>query len=251
MKKTFIFFAATAVVMLTGCTGLSETLLPSDITVDELQSRKDSATDPEGRFSTASTYVMRQTVSDNNLLGSMSSKLIELKYKRPDKIKCTISEDGNNISGYIINGDTAWNIDYKSKSVTPILPQNMVMIKTLTKLNTPATRYKDVFKNVDIFKVNNSDGVFYKLKCSNNPNNIFEIYIDAASFLTSRMKTSFKLPTGTFKSDSTMKSYTLYEGIRIPDESISVSGDEEQKQKVIYYKLNVPIDDEEFNPPVL
>ena len=48
-----------------------------------------------------------------------------------------------------------------------------------------------------------------------------------------------------------MKSYTLYEGIRIPDESVSVTGDEEQTQKVIFYKLDVPVDDNEFNPPVL
>ena len=251
MKKLCLMFAAAMAGVLSGCAGLGETLLPSDITVEELQSRKDAATDPEGRFSKASTYVMHQTVTDNSIFGNPAGKLIELKYKRPDKLKCTISEDGKNLSGYIINGDSAWNIDYQSRKVSPIPPQHMVMIKTLTKLNTPATRYKDVFKNVEIFKVNDSDGSYYKLCCSNNPANTFDIYIDTKSFLTSRMKTSFTLPTGVLKSDSIMKSYTLYEGIRIPDESVSVTGDDEQKQKVIYYKLNVPLDDSEFKPPVL
>lgn len=251
MKKTWIFIAAAAAALLTGCAGFDETLLPSDITADELQIRKDKATDPNGRFSAANTYIMRQSVSDDSIFGSRKNQLIELKYKRPDKIKCTVSEDGKELSGYIINGSRAWNIDYKSRKVTPIAKQHMMMITTLTKLNTPATRYKDVFKSVDIFKVNNSDGTFYKLRCSNNPDNIFEIYINADNYLTSRMKTSFKLPSGTLKSDSTMKSYALYEGIRIPDESVSVTADEEQTQKVIYYKLDIPIDDTEFTAPVL
>ena len=246
-----LFCAVAAAVGISGCAVFDESIEVSDITVEELQRRKDMATDPAGNFSRASTYVMLQSVSDNSIFSAVSDNLIELKYKRPDKVKCTISKDGKALSGYIIDGESAWNIDYQAKKVTPIAPQHMVKMRTLTKLNTPATRYKDVFSNVEIYKVTNTDGVFYKLKCYNNPDNLFEIYIDAASYLTARMKTSFKLPSGVMKSDSVMKSYTLYEGIRIPDESVSMTGDDEQRQKVIQYKLNVPLDDSEFKAPVL
>ncbi|MBQ4314559.1 MAG: hypothetical protein IJC21_03855 [Lentisphaeria bacterium] len=252
MNKFFTLFSTlAAVLVLSGCASTDETLLPSEISVDELQIRKDAATDPEGKFSKASSYIMRQNISDSGIFGGTSNKIIELKYKRPDKIKCTVMEDGKAISGYIINGNSAWSIDYSANKVVPIPPQHMVMIKTLTKLNTPATRYKDVFKNVEIFRCKTSDGEFFKLHCSNNQKNSFEIYINASTYLTSRMKTSFRLPSGTLNTDSRMKSYTLYEGIRIPDESVSVTGDEEQTQKVIFYKLDVPVDDNEFNPPVL
>ena len=172
-------------------------------------------------------------------------------YKRPDKIKCTISEKGEPVSGYIINGNSAWNIDYKSRKVVPIDPQNMVMIKNLTKLNTPATSYLDVFKNVEIFRCKNSDGEFYKLTCSNTKNNSFDIYIDADTYLISRMVTTIKVNSRTIKTDSVMKRYTLYEGIRLPDESVSTTGDEEQTQKILYYKLDAALDDSEFIPPVL
>ena len=236
MKNLLFCLLLLFAVLLTGCAGLSETLYPSDISVDELQKRKDNATDPDGRFAKAQTYIMKQQVSDASLFSPAAPKVIEQKYKSPDKIKCTISENGEPVSGYIINGSSAWNIDYKSKKVMPIAPQNMAMIKNLTKLNTPSTRYVDVFKNVEIFRCKADDREFYKLTCSNNKNNSFDIYIDANTYLIHK---------------SIMKSYTLYEGIRIPDESISVTDDEEQNQKVVYYKLDVPLDDSEFIPPVL
>lgn len=251
MKNILAALSLLSVLFITGCTGLNESLYPSDITVAELQKRKDDAADPEKRFAGASTYIMRQQVSDSNWLSASSAKVIEQKYKSPDKIKCVISENGEPISGYIINGASAWNIDYKSKKVVPIQPQNMAMIKNLTKLNTPATSYADVFQNVDIFRCKTSEGEFYKLVCSNNTNNTFEIYINASTYLIAKMRTTIKLPNGTIKTDSIMKNYTLYEGIRLPDESVSITGDDEQIQKVVYYKLDIPLDDSEFIPPVL
>ena len=251
MKFLLICTTIFSVLLLTGCVGFTESLYPSDITVAELQKRKDHATDPEGRFAKATSYIIRQQVSDNDWFSGGKNKTIEQIYKSPDKIKCTISENGEPVSGYIINGKSAWNIDYKSRKVVPIDPQNMAMIKNLTKLNTPATSYMDVFKNVEIFRCKSSDGDFYKLTCSNNKNNSFDIYIDASTYLISRMRTTIKLQTGTIKTDSVVKSYTLYEGIRLPDESVSTTGDEEQTQKILYYKLDIALDDNEFIPPVL
>ena len=237
--------------VLTGCTSISEENIPSDITIEELQSRKDKATDPEGRFAKAKSYVIRQQISGAGLFGNMQSKIVELKYKMPDKIKCTISSDGVPESGYIINGSKAWNINYKGKKFTPVAPQYMEQMRTLTLLNTPASNFKDVFKNVKIERCSNHSGSFYKLTCSNNSNNVFEIYIDADKYLTSRIKVSLKLASGTLNSDTTMISYSLYEGVRIADESISVTAGDEQEQKVLYYKLDIPLDDEEFTPAVL
>ena len=251
MKNLLIIFALLTVILLTGCTGFGEKIYPSDISVEELQKRKDFASDPEKRFSTASTYIMKQQISDNNWFSANSAKVIEQKYKKPDKIKCTIFENGEPVSGYIINGNSAWNIDFKSQKVTPIALQNMTMIKNLAKLNSPATSYIDAFKNVEIFRCTTSEGEFYKLVCSNNSNNIFEVYISTETYLIAKMKTSLKLSGNSIKSDTTIKNYTLYEGIRIPEESVSVTGDEEQIQKIVYYKLDIPMDDSEFIPPVL
>ena len=205
MKNLLICTTILSALLLSGCAGFGESLYPSDITVAELQKRKDNAADPENRFAKASSYIMRQQISDNDWLSGGNTRIIEQMYKRPDKIKCTISEKGEPVSGYIINGNSAWNIDYKSRKVVPIDPQNMVMIKNLTKLNTPATSYLDVFKNVEIFRCKNSDGEFYKLTCSNTKNNSFDIYIDADTYLISRMVTTIKVNSRTIKTDSVMK----------------------------------------------
>ena len=47
-----------------------------------------------------------------------------------------------------------------------------------------------------------------------------------------------------------MLNYSMYEGVMIPDESIVYQGSIEQKSKVIYYKLDVALDDKEFLPPL-
>ena len=252
MKNLLFYIAAIpAAVMIAGCSTLGETLTVADITLDELQSRKDIATDPEGRFARAQSYVMRQEISNESIFGLPDKKVLELKYKHPNKIKCTYFSEGEPQSGYIINGGSAWTIDYKSRKVYPIALQYMEQLKTLTRLNTPSSKIKDVFKNVKIQLCATGERTYYKLTCSNNEKNTFEIYIDANSYLTSRLRTTLHLPQGTVYSDSVMKSYSLYEGVRIADESVSQSDDSSQLQKVVSYKLDVPLADDEFDPPVL
>ena len=252
IKKILFYTAAVpAALLFSGCSTMSETLSPADISVDELQRRKDMASDPEGRFARSKTYVMRQEISDESIFGSLEKKMLELKYKHPDKVKCTVSSDGEPVSGYIINGSSAWTIDYKSRKVYPIAPQNMEQLRNLLRINTPSSKIKDVFKNVKLEFCSTPEKDFYKLTCSNNEKNTFEIYIDAETYLTYRMRTTIHLPTGTVRSDSVMQSYSLYEGVRIADESVSETGDSSQKQKVVYYKLDAPLTDEDFDPPVL
>ena len=223
----------------------------ANISLDELQSRKDIATDPEGRFARSQSYILRQEISEEGIFGSPEKKIAELKYKHPNKIKSTFFIEGEPQTGYIINGDSAWTVDYKSRKVFPIPPQHMEQLKTLTRLNTPSSKIKDVFSNVKIESCSTAEGDYYKLTCSNNEKNIFEIYIDANTYLTHRLRTTFHLPRGTVRGDTVMKSYSLYEGVRIADESVSESDDSSQKQKVIDYKLDIPLTDEEFKPPVL
>lgn len=252
IRKFLLYIAAIpAAAVVSGCSSVGETLSAADISLDELQSRKDIASDPEGRFARSQSYVMRQEISDEGIFGVPDKKIVELKYKRPNKIKSTIYSEGEPLNGYIINGDSAWTIDYKSRKVYPIPLQHMEQLKTLTRLNTPSSKIKDVFKNVRLEYCSTGEGNYYKLTCSNNENNIFEIYIDAKSYLTGRVRTTLLLPQGTVKSDSVMKSYSLYEGVRIADEATSRSGDTSQIQKVVDYKLDVPLEDEEFKPPVL
>ena len=51
IKKILFYTAAgPAALLFAGCSTMSETLSPADISVDELQRRKDMASDPEGRF---------------------------------------------------------------------------------------------------------------------------------------------------------------------------------------------------------
>ena len=50
--------------------------------------------------------------------------------------------------------------------------------------------------------------------------------------------------------DSSLKGYGLYEGVRIPEETLVRIDGVEQLFKVIYCKLDPPLDVSEFRPPV-
>ena len=74
--------------------------------------------------------------------------------------------------------------------------------------------------------------------------------MDKKSCLPRRIKAVFNINNNSIEYDSTMKRYSLYEGVMIPDESIVEQDGVVQESKVLYYKLDIKFPDDEFLPPV-
>ena len=151
----------------------------------------------------------------------------------------------------ISNGKSCWVADYRGKRVSTLSPEEFRRMRVLTEIARPGSRIDQIFSSITIQLCRIGQREYYKLKCSNPGMDPLEIYIKRENYLTERVRG--RIRTGAISSisyDSRLLGYGLYEGVRMPEETISTNNGEAQRSRVIYYKLNVPIDPAEFRPPV-
>jgi len=233
--------------LLCGCWSTSEVLEPADITLKELEDRMAKATDPEGRYASARSLIMRQELTTRRPWENTVVQMVETKFMRPDYFKTTVYDDNQPSSAFISNGESSWVVDFKMKKVRVMDEKAFRQLKAMSDITKPGSRLSQIFSNVSVKLCRIGDERFYKLDCSNSPDSTLSIYVDADDYQTERIVVTGKLG---FKYESSLRGYGLYEGVRIPEETVVRSGDGEQVSKVIYYKMNSPIDVSEFRPPV-
>lgn len=253
MKKSFLaFFVIFAMTgWFSGCASMGEVVSESDLSVAEIEAKKSLAIDPDGRYANAKTSVMRQEIrTATGWLDPDKIQMVEVKYEAPGNFKIVTHDENTPVFAIIINQNQAWAADYSAQSVAPI-PQSMIKrVMILEKMSDPRTKLGDVFANVKAEKVTVDDEVFYRLTCANPGEAELRIYIDAKDFLPRRITGFFNVNGSKYNYDSKIEHYGLYEGVRIPDESIIIQNGLEQHSKVIYYKLDVMIPQSDFRPPV-
>ena len=236
-----------------GCLSPTEELSPSDLTPAELQERIDRATDPERRYADAVSSILRQEVSDPDpgWFGNDKLKMVEVKTMRPENFRLTTYEENEPVLALISNGESCWVADYRNKRVSALSPAEFRRMRVLTEIARPGSRIDRIFKDIKIQRCRIGDEEFYKLTCSNPGMHPLELYVNRSNYLTERVRG--KIGTGPISSisyDSRLLGYSLYEGVRMLEETISTSNGETQRSRVLYYKLNVPMDPAEFRPPV-
>ena len=250
MKKymTHIIPLLAALLALCGCSALSdEELSPADISLAELETRMAKATDPHGRFAAATTFVMKQEVETKRFMESPLVQMIETRIMRPNFFKLTTYEDNRPMRAIISNGESSWLVDYEAKRVRTLDADKMRRTKVLSDITSPGGKLSGGFKETAIRKCRIGDRVFYKISCRNPGDALLNLYVDAETFQPERITVE---SGGKVSYDSSLRGYGLYEGIRIPEETLVKSDGVEQVYKVIYCKLNSPIDPSEFRPPV-
>lgn len=250
--KLFIYLPLLCTLLLTGCaTEFQEEISKSDITLDQLESRMRQAMDPAGRFAGAKTYVMRQQITtEQGWMDPPLVQMVEIKFRRPDQFKLTTYTDNEPETAIIANGKSGWMADLKRKKSVSLDGRALRRVLALVRLTDPGNRFEDVFSKVTIDKSVVDGQVFYRLSCSGEEGDPVCIYISAKDYLNKRMRMKFDVNGSTLDYDSQMLAYSMYEGVMIPDESVVRQGGTEQRTKVIYYKLDVPLDDAEFRPPL-
>ena len=238
-----------------GCASV-ETLDQSDLTISELETRMEKAMDPEGAFRKADSYVQREMLKIEGLF-SDSIYQIDLKYKKPHFFKLTTLENNQPISAVIFNSGSAWQVDYTEKKVSEITGTDLLRVNMLHKLTSPAEKYSQLFKNIEIFrcKIKDDPADYYKIVCGSAKNgNVVSIYVNAGDFLPRRILADLTLVIKNrkqqFESDCRIESYELMDNVMIPQKSASVSNGVESTSTVFDYKLNVNIPDSEFLPPI-
>ena len=231
-----------------GCASLpDEELSPSDLSLKELEERMAKATDPEGHYGSAQSFVMRQEVTTKRFLDSPIVQMVETKFMRPDYFKITTYDDNQPSFAIISNGESSWTVNFQTKKVKVLDAESLRESKILGEITKPGSRLSSIFKDVKVQLCRIGDERFYKLTCRNGDGATLSVYVDADTYQTSRIGVEGK---DGLKYDSSLKGYGLYEGVRIPEETTVRSGSGENVSKVIYYKLNTPLDPAEFKPPV-
>jgi hypothetical protein len=212
-----------------------------DITLHELERKMAQARDPDGVFKSARSYVQRQTLHIGRF-----AYLVEVQYLAPDCFRITTRKDNQPDTAIIVNGDSGWSVNYPAKTVEPIVGDSLARLRTMQDLTNPKDGYQALFAQVSLSLVSSGDNEFYKLVCApkqpDGPQII--LYVGKNNFLLRRIV----IPE--LKYTSTIESYSLYEGVMIPQEiEVNIDG-RLQRAKIVENKLNAAIDRSLFLPPV-
>ena len=250
MNKYIGSFAAALLTLLIFC-GCSlfpdEELSPSDITLAELEKRMAGATDPNGRYAEAQTFVMKQVVETKRFLASPLVQMVETKIMRPNFFKITTYDDNQPQRAIISNGECSWIVDYVAKKVKQLDAKELRQTKKFSDITSPGGKLSELFKDAAVQKCKIGDNLYYKVACPGDNGAVLNAYVGADSCQIERITL---VADGEVVYDSSLKGYGLYEGVRIPEETVVRSGGEEKVFKVIYCKLNPLLEPSEFRPPV-
>ena len=251
MKLFYMLIFAAVLFVTAGCSSFSEEISAADISLEELEKRMQQAMDPNGRFARARTYVMRQQVTtDRSWMELPDVQMVEVKFRAPDQFKLTTYTDNEPEHIIIASGDNGWFVDMNRKKVVPLDQKKLAGVLIMARLTNPGTRMQNVFSKVTLDRSRIGEEEFYRLKCSGKDGEPMYIYVGCKDFFSRRLRMQMGIPGSRIGYDSRMLNYSMYEGVMIPDESIVRQGNIEQKSKVIYYKLDIELDDKEFRPPL-
>lgn len=250
MKKHFYLIAPALLAMLAlcGCSSMpNEELSPADITIGELEKRMAEANDPNGRYRVAKSFVMKQEVERKSFFDDPLVQMVETKVMRPGFFKITTYEDNQPVTAIISNGESSWVVDYRAKKVKQLDAKQLQQSKKFSDITSPDGRLSAVFKDAALQKCRIGDNVFYKVACPGEDGTVLNAYVGFDSCQIERITI---VTGGKVTYDSSLKGYGLYEGVRIPEETLVRINGVEQLFKVIYCKLDPPLDVSEFRPPV-
>lgn len=249
MKIFGYIVALLSVLVISGCAS-DDVLTVSDLTVEDLESKMAAKVDASGNYRKSKSFIFRQAIKTPQFLDDDLESMVETKMVLPDKFRMTTLQDNEPVQIICSNGRKAWMADTASKKLRNIEGERLQQLLTLSKLAIPAFGYRNIFKQVEIFRCSNDDGEFYLLKCVGNNQNTFNIYVDASEFLLRRMSGRMKVGGGHLEYDSRIKSYGLYNGVMIPKVTETRQNGLKQVVEVMSYELDPEISPQEFLPPV-
>ena len=122
---------------------------PADLTVEQLIKHMDAATDPEGKFKNAKSYILRQVVIeesqkdvDNNPFSQRTKTAVdqyenEIKFRKPDFERQTSYRNGEPFASLLFKGGRAWSIDPKKSKATEITGHQLRLFHVFNSFSHP------------------------------------------------------------------------------------------------------------------
>jgi hypothetical protein len=227
------------------------------MTFEELEEKMRIATDPENRYANLKSYLQRQLVSSERLLDEPEEQFVVVKYMKPGHFAMTTYEDGGvsapPVSGWIVTPNGAWVIDYKKRTVDKIGEQQLELLRRPLELDDFVSRIRHNSEKIELSacRVNDEEN-FYKLVCYPRKHREEPVtyYVDQKTFLIRKMVTSFSVKGILIQYETTINRYSLRDGIRMPEETVSDISGIKSKSKLVDYKINPPFTAADFIPPI-
>ena len=245
--------------------GLNDPGEPADLTVDQLIKHMEAATDPEGKFKSAKSYILRQVIveesqkdADDNPFTQKTKTSVdqyesELKFRKPDFERQTSYRNGEPFACLLFKEGQAWNIDPKKNQATAITGHQLRLFRVFNSFSHPNNNLEDVFSRIEISTVYLRGARHYRVVCRTDDLEIapYVMYVHADTFITTRMETILYTDGGQeFLYRAIPSRYEKRSGVLMPT-IISTTIGEDRNDVILLkeFELNVTFSDDVFQVP--
>ena len=245
--------------------GLNDPGEPADLTVDQLIKHMEAATDPEGKFKSAKSYILRQVIveesqkdADDNPFTQKTKTSVdqyesELKFRKPDFERQTSYRNGEPFACLLFKEGQAWNIDTKKNQATAITGHQLRLFRVFNSFSHPNNNLEDVFSRIEISTVYLKGARHYRVVCRTDDLEIapYVMYVHADTFITTRMETILYTDGGQeFLYRAIPSRYEKRSGVLMPT-IISTTIGEDRNDVILLkeFELNVTFSDDVFQVP--
>jgi len=245
--------------------GLNDPGEPADLTVDQLIKHMEAATDPEGKFKNAKSYILRQVIveesqkdADDNPFTQKTKTSVdqyesELKFRKPDFERQTSYRNGEPFACLLFKEGQAWNIDTKKNQATAITGHQLRLFRVFNSFSHPNNNLEDVFSRIEISTVYLKGARHYRVVCRTDDLEIapYVMYVHAETFITTRMETILYTDGGQeFLYRAIPSRYEKRSGVLMPT-IISTTIGEDRNDVILLkeFELNVTFSDDVFQVP--
>jgi len=245
--------------------GLNDPGEPANLTVDQLIKHMEAATDPEGNFKNAKSYILRQVIVeesqkdvDDNPFTQKTKKSVdqyesELKFRKPDFERQTSYRNGEPFACLLFKEGQAWNIDTKKNQATSITGHQLRLFRVFNSFSHPNNNLEDVFSRIEISTVYLRGARHYRVVCRTDDLEIapYVMYVHAETFITTRMETILYTDGGQeFLYRAIPSRYEKRSGVLMPT-IISTTIGEDRNDVILLkeFELNVTFSDDVFQVP--
>ena len=245
--------------------GLNDPGEPANLTVDQLIKHMEAATDPEGNFKNAKSYILRQVIVeesqkdvDDNPFSQKTKTSVdqyesELKFRKPDFERQTSYRNGEPFACLLFKEGQAWNIDPKKNQATSITGHQLRLFRVFNSFSHPNNNLEDVFSRIEISTVYLKGARHYRVVCRTDDLEIapYVMYVHAETFITTRMETILYTDGGQeFLYRAIPSRYEKRSGVLMPT-IISTTIGEDRNDVILLkeFELNVTFSDDVFQVP--
>ena len=245
--------------------GLNDPGEPANLSVEQLIMHMEAATDPEGNFKNAKSYILRQVIVEESQKDvddspftqrkktSVDQYETEIKFRKPDFERQVSYRKGEPFASLLFKEGRAWTIDPKKDKATEITGHQLRLFHVFNSFSHPNNNLEDVFSNIDISTVYLRGARHYRVVCRTDDVEIapYVMYVHADTFVTTKMETILYTDDGQeYLYVAIPDRFEKRNGVLIPTITKTTIG--EDRHEVILlreFELNVTFSEDVFKVP--